>query len=219
VACSARKPSFPGIEPDDTIGTASPQGVSPSTNEPMPRYSYPHTIDNGAGERITFLRCIPLATGDRLEGENVTQPGAGPPMHVHHRQDEVFTVLAGRLGYQKAGEPERFAGPGETVAFRAGEPHRFWNAGSDALLSTAYVEPADNVEYLLTQLFESASRNGGTRPDPFDAAFLLTRYRDEFEVLEIPRPVQRALFPFLVTVGKLLGKYRRFADAPRPVGR
>ncbi len=185
----------------------------------MPRYSYPHTIDNGAGERITYLRRVALAGGDRLEGENVTQPGAGPPMHVHYLQDEVFTVRVGGLGYQRAGEPERFAGPGETVAFRAGEPHRFWNAGTGELLSTAYVEPADNAEYLLTQLFESARRRGGTRPDPFDAAFLLTRYRHEFAITAIPQPLQRALFPLLVAIGRLLGRYRRFADAPEPVRR
>jgi len=189
------------------------------TGEPMPRYAYPHTIDNGAGERITFLRRVTLATGDRLEGENVTQPGAGPLMHVHYLQDEVFTVQAGRLGYQRAGEPERFAGPGETVAFRAGEAHRFWNAGTSELLSTAYVEPAGNAEYLLTELFESVRRRGGTRPDTFVAAFLLTRYRDEFAVSAIPRPVQRALFPILIGIGRLLGKYRRFADAPEPVRR
>lgn len=111
-----------------------------------------------------------------------------------------------------AGAPARWP-----VAFGAGEPHRFWNAGDDDLLATAYVEPAHNAEYLLTQLFESAGRNGGTRPDPFDAAFLLTRYRNESAVTEIPRPVQRLLLPLPVAIGKLLGKYGRFADAPEPM--
>ena len=30
-----------------------------------PRHSYPHTIDNGAGERITFLRRVPGAADRR----------------------------------------------------------------------------------------------------------------------------------------------------------
>jgi hypothetical protein len=50
------------------------------------RYSYPHTIENGAGERITFLRIVVSPTGDRLEVENVVTPGSGPPMHIHHHQ-------------------------------------------------------------------------------------------------------------------------------------
>ena len=185
----------------------------------MGRDTYPHTIENGAGERITFIRRVPGSTGDRLEGENVVKPGAGPPMHVHHHQEEVFTVERGRIGYQRLGEPERFAGPGETVAFAPGEPHRFWNAGDGELRCTGHIEPADNVEYVLTAIFESAKRTGRGRPDVFDAAFLMTRYRSEYAMLEIPRMVQRYLFPVLVAVGALLGRYRKYADAPPPVRR
>ena len=185
----------------------------------MGRYSYPHTIDNGAGERITFVRRVAGAGGDRLEGENVVKPGAGPPMHVHHYQEEVFTVQEGRLGYQRLGESERFAGPGETVAFRPGEAHRFWNAGQGDLRCTGHVEPADNIEYLLTEIFASARRRGGARPDLFDVAFLARRYRSEYVMVAIPAAVQRFVFPVLVVLGRLLGKYGRYRDAPEPVHR
>jgi quercetin dioxygenase-like cupin family protein len=182
-------------------------------------YTYPHTIENGGGERLVFLRKVRGQHGDRLEGENVVSPGAGPPMHVHFLQEEGFTVTDGRLGYQIAGRPEAFAGPGESVVFKAGQPHRFWNAGNSDLLCTAYVEPADNVEYLLTELFASAKRGGGAGPDRFEAAFLMRRYRSEFRMLEIPPAVERFVFPMLVAVGTVLGKYRKYADAPEPVRR
>jgi len=185
----------------------------------MGRYTYPHIIENGAGERLIFLRRVAGTRGERVEGESLVTPGAGPPMHVHYCQEEVFTVQQGRLGYQRPGEPPQFAGPGETVAFKAGEPHRFWNAGKDDLRCTAYLEPADNAEYLLTEIFESTRRNGGTRPDPFDAAFLMTRYRSEFAMVDVPAIVQRVVFPLLVTLGRLLGRYRKYADAPEPVHR
>jgi mannose-6-phosphate isomerase-like protein (cupin superfamily) len=185
----------------------------------MGRYTYPHTIDNGAGERITFVRRVPGAAGDRLEGENVVKRGAGPPMHVHHRQAEVFTVQKGRIGYQRLGEPTKFAGPGETVVFKAGEAHKFWNAGEDDLHCRGYVEPADNVEYLLTEVFESAKRHGRGQPDLFDIAFLGSRYRSEYTMVEIPAAVQRLMFPVLIAVGRLIGKYARYADAPEPVHR
>jgi quercetin dioxygenase-like cupin family protein len=185
----------------------------------MSRYPYPHTIENGAGERLTFLRRVRGRTGDRVEGENVVAPGAGPPMHVHHYQEEALTVQQGRLGYQRLGEPERFAGPGETVVFAAGEAHRFWNAGDEDLRCAAYIEPADNVEYFLTEIFASTKRQGGTRPGLLDAAFLTRRYRSEFAMLEIPAAVQRFIFPVQVAVGRLLGRYARFADAPEPVRR
>jgi hypothetical protein len=60
-------------------------------------------------------------------------------------------------------------------------------------------------------------RSGGHRPDPFEAAFLARRYRSEFGMAEIPAPVQRFVFPVLVAVGRLLGKYKKYADAPQPV--
>ena len=70
----------------------------------MSRYSYPHTIDDGAGERLTFLRRVAGQGGDRLEVQNVVAPGAGPIMHVHHYQTEGLTVQQGRIGYQRLGE-------------------------------------------------------------------------------------------------------------------
>ena len=185
----------------------------------MSRYTYPHTIENGAGGRLTFLRRTPGADGDRLEVENVVTPGAGPPMHVHHYLTEALTVQQGRIGYQRPGEAPQFAGPGQTVAFARGEPHRFWNAGEDDLRCTGYIEPADNVEYFLTELFASTKRSGGARPDPFEAEFLIQRYRSEFALVDIPRAVQRFVIPMQVAVGRLLGRYKRYADAPEPVHR
>lgn len=185
----------------------------------MPRHSYPHTIDNGAGERLTFLRRVPGPNGERVEVENVVAPNAGPPMHVHHLQSEVLTVVEGRIGYERPGSAPQFAGPGETVAFHAGDAHRFWNAGEGALRCTGYIEPADNIEFFLGEIFASAKRSGGHRPDPFDAVFLTRRYRSEFALLDVPAPVQRFVFPVVAVVGRLLGKYARYADAPAPVRR
>jgi quercetin dioxygenase-like cupin family protein len=183
----------------------------------MTRYTYPHVIENGGGERLVFQRRVRSATGDRLEGENFVQPGAGPPMHVHHLQEEALTVVSGRIGYQRPGQPAQFAGPGEQVVFKAGDAHKFWNAGTEVLHCTAYIDPPDNIEFFLGALFASTARNGGARPGLFDVAFLLTRYRSEFGMLAIPAIVQRLVFPVVVAIGGALGKYRRFADAPAPV--
>lgn len=185
----------------------------------MSAYTYPHTIENGAGERLTFLRRVPGTTGDRLEVENVVGPGAGPVMHVHHHQEEALTVVQGRIGYQRPGEQARLAGSGETVVFRAGEAHKFWNAGEEDLRGRGYIEPADNIEYFLGAIFESQKQSGGSRPNLLDAAFLARRYRDEFGLLEIPAPVQRLVFPVLVAIGALLGRYGKYADAPAPIRR
>jgi hypothetical protein len=49
-------------------------------------YTYPHTIENSAGEQITFVRCVRDSAGDRLEVENLVKPDSGPPMHIHNYQ-------------------------------------------------------------------------------------------------------------------------------------
>ncbi len=53
----------------------------------MSTYTYPHTIENGAGERFTFVRRVQDPAGDRLEVENLVKPGSEPPMHVHNHQE------------------------------------------------------------------------------------------------------------------------------------
>ena len=52
-----------------------------------------------------------------------------------------------------------------------------------------------------------AAGERGNRPDPFDAAFLTRWYRSEFHMTEILVVVQRFVFPVLVLVGRVLGKY------------
>ncbi|WP_309671865.1 hypothetical protein [Gemmatimonas sp.] len=102
--------------------------------------------------------------------------------------------------------------------YRAGDAHRFWNAGDDELVCSGYIDPADNIEYFLGEIFASSRRSGGHMPSVFDAAYLTRRYRSEFTMLAVPTPVQRLVFPVLVAIGTLLGRYARYADAPEPIG-
>jgi quercetin dioxygenase-like cupin family protein len=178
--------------------------------------NHPRTIDDGTGARMTFLGVTHDEQGERLDVTSSVDPGAGPPMHVHHLQSESVTVRRGRIGISVEGEPERFAGPGESVTFEAGVPHRFWNAGDDELVLDGEVRPPHNMEYFLTQIYASTAAHGG-RPGAFDGAFLLTRYRSEFAMTAIPAPVRRIVFPLQVLLGRMLGRYAHFADAPAPV--
>jgi len=178
--------------------------------------SYPYTIDNGAGEQLTFLGLTRAATGHRIEVDGTARPGAGPPMHVHYLQEERVLVVTGRAGYQVPGEPERFAGPGEVVVWPAGTPHRWWNAGDSELRMTGWCAPPGNVEFYLTALFASMKENGG-RPGLFDAAFLTTRYQTEFEMLELPTVARRLVIPLVYALGLALGKYAKYKDAPPPI--
>jgi hypothetical protein len=60
-------------------------------------------------------------------------------------------------------------------------------------------------------------RNGGGRPDLFDAAYLAVRYRSEFEMLAVPPFVRRVIIPIVYALGRALGKYGKFTEAPPPI--
>jgi mannose-6-phosphate isomerase-like protein (cupin superfamily) len=55
-------------------------------------------------------------------------PGAGPPMHVHHGEHEVFRILAGEFRFWCAGEVLEL-GEGDTVLVPRGAHHSFRNVG------------------------------------------------------------------------------------------
>jgi hypothetical protein len=62
----------------------------------------------------------------------------------------------------------------------------------------------------------------GVMATPAHALFFVAAVpcqRGRLDMLEIPLVVRRVGFPILVAIGRLLGKYRRFADAPPAVTR
>ena len=178
---------------------------------------FPVTISNVHGEVLRFLRITQTERGDIIEVENEVQPNAGPPMHIHWRQDESLTVTQGKIGYLIQGGQEQFAGVGETVTFKAGVAHKFWNAGTDVLKCKGWINPPDNIIYFLSEIYKSTNENGG-RPGMFDAAYLLNRYKSEFAMTEIPGFVQKTIFPVVLFLGKMTGKHKKFRNAPQPAG-
>ena len=60
--------------------------------------------------------------------ENVPA-AAGPPMHVHHREEEMFRILSGQFRFWCAGEA-RDLSDGDTVLIPRGAHHTFKNIGA-----------------------------------------------------------------------------------------
>ncbi|MGV3599997.1 MAG: cupin domain-containing protein [Dyadobacter fermentans] len=175
---------------------------------------YPVTIDNGHGERLTFLGRETRDGVEYIQVENQVSPGAGPPMHVHHQQHESLHVVEGKMGIEILGEQPYFLHNGESATFEAGSAHRFWNAGDSVLHCKGEIWPPHNIEYFLGEIYRSSREHSNGRPGAFDAAFLLSKYRTEFDMLDIPVFVKRLIFPVIVWFGKIQGKEKRFQNAP-----
>jgi quercetin dioxygenase-like cupin family protein len=60
--------------------------------------------------------------------ELVLPPGAGAPLHVHQREDEVFYVIDGAVEIQHGGQTYT-AEAGAVIVLPKGQPHAFRNPG------------------------------------------------------------------------------------------
>ena len=178
---------------------------------------YPHKIQNCIGETLIFKELVAEPDGERLLVENYVVPGKGPVMHTHWLQDESLTVVKGRLGYEIQGQPANYVGEGETVVFTKGIPHRFWNDGEDVLHCKGWIKPANTIVFFLSSIYAAQNKSGTERPEKFDAAYLMTRYSSEYDLPGIPAFVKKTIIPITYRVGKLLGKYSHFKNAPKPI--
>ena len=181
------------------------------------KFTLPHTIESGQGEKIIFKEIIKEPDGDKVIIEGYCKPNAGPAMHVHYKQDEAITVGKGKMGCQIFGQEPVYYSPGQTATFLRNTPHRFWNAGEDELVVNSWVKPANSIIFFLTTLYEAQTKSGTKRPEAFDGAYLLVRYKHEYGLPELPKFVQNIIMPITYNLGKLLGKYKRFSDAPKPL--
>lgn len=168
---------------------------------------------NKNGETLIITRSSMETNGQITEFEGTEEPGLGPPMHVHFKQEEKVKVLKGKMRI-KTLTREFSLTEGEEYVFTPGEAHRFWNESHETMHYAGHVSPSNNYEYFIKHIYQSANEADDNKPGAFDAAFLLTKYKSEMDMLVIPKPVKLLVFPILLIVGKLTGRFKKFSDAP-----
>lgn len=101
-------------------------------------------------------------------------PGGGAPQHVHHREDEVITVVEGTLTVTSADGKDHAAQAGSVVRLPKGARHAFRNA-TDApvrVLITTIPGGLDNYFAALGALGKDATQD--------DVAAINRQYEIEF---------------------------------------
>jgi mannose-6-phosphate isomerase-like protein (cupin superfamily) len=97
----------------------------------------PRVLAPGEGVTYDFLGhtfCDKVTTAEGCQfcvQEIVQRAGGEPPLHVHHREDEAFYVLAGRMTFHLGGR-DVDVGPGSFVLAPRGVPHTFTVEGDEA---------------------------------------------------------------------------------------
>lgn len=181
------------------------------------KFTLPHTIESGLGEKMIFKEIIKEPDGDKVIIEGHCKPKAGPAMHVHFKQDEALTVVKGKMSYQILGQEPVYCSVGQTATFLRNVPHRFWNAGEDELVISSWVKPVNSIIFFLTALYAAQKKSGSGRPEIFDASYLMTKYKHEYDLPELPSFVKKVIMPTTCLIGRLLGKYKKFNGAPEPL--
>lgn len=171
---------------------------------------------NKNGETLIITKSAAETGGAVTEFEGFEDPGIGPPMHVHFKQEEKVKILSGNMRI-KTLTKEFSLTEGQEYIFAAGEAHQFWNEGEQTLHYCGHVKPSNNYEYFIKHIYQSSNEANDDKPGVFDAAFLLTKYKSEMDMLVIPKPVKLIVFPILLAIGRLTGKFKKFADAPAAI--
>ncbi len=112
--------------------------------------------DQLQGEKIHVLLSAQETGGVLAVFIDEVPPNGGPPLHIHHHEDETFYILEGELIIQVNGK--QFTAPAGCTAFLPrGVPHTFTNLGPEPARALVMLTPGGlerffaEVEPLVTQ--------------------------------------------------------------------
>ena len=106
--------------------------------------------------------------------EDITPPGGGAPLHIHHREDEMFYVLEGEFEF-RCGDRMFNAAKGALVSLPREIPHSLKNTGN-ALGKTLLVLIPGGTE----KAFEEISMLPSGPPDLEKINAITMKYGVEF---------------------------------------
>jgi len=132
---------------------------------------------------------------------------SGPPVHVHFQEREEGFVKAGTLG-AVVGREKIVVPTGGKAVFQPGTPHAWWNQGDDLLEFSGRVIPGVDLDRYLQAVFAVLNAGAAGKPPIFYIAHVLWRHRHTQALMVPPPAVQRIIFPLVILLGRILGKYR-----------
>jgi quercetin dioxygenase-like cupin family protein len=126
----------------------------------------PHLVNSGQdllgethslGFSTILFKVLPRETSNNLfviEHQHLLK--GGPPVHLHHSQEEWYYVIQGRILFQ-VGDERKVLGPGDSLLGPRGVPHAFVGQGDAPAHMVIAFSPAGKMEAFFR---EAAVPNG-----------------------------------------------------------
>jgi len=138
------------------------------------------SVENPVGGITTFKVTADTSGGAMTALEALVAPGQGPPLHVHHGQDELMSMLEGRFAV-KLGDELLDAPAGSFVFVPRGTPHTWQGVGDrPSRLFAALVPAAVAFEQFFVRYADLPEHERGT------AAF--ARLSAEMQAMDVVGP-------------------------------
>lgn len=137
--------------------------------------------------------------------------------HVHPTQVERHEVLEGKMGVNVDGR-ELFLGPGESVVFEKGVPHKFWNADKSVVIHfVTEFRPAFDTEVFI-ETYIALARAGKFRNDGFPRRLqffvMLHEHPIAGYIARVPIWIQKVVIAAGAFLGRIRGHVGTYAYRP-----
>ena len=141
------------------------------------------------GEWITYTAIAAGNDGQLVRFSWRSVPGGVITEHIHPRQEERFTILAGEAHFTLGGE-QRIARAGETIVVPAGVPHSEGNPGLDEIEGIVELRPALHAkefhEALAGLVADGKTTPRGAPKNPLQLGATFWYFRHESRVTSPP---------------------------------
>ena len=128
------------------------------------------------GGRLDIFLTGAQTNGWLTGGLYTSPPDNGPPVHIHHHEDELLIVIEGRFSFF-ADDVWTEGGPGTTVFLPRGKPHAFRNIGDTLGKLYVFANPS-GLESFFQQCDEPFHRADG--PDMETITGIAAKHGIEF---------------------------------------
>nr|MDT0662558.1 cupin domain-containing protein [Micromonospora sp. DSM 115978] len=142
-----------------------------------------------SGDRYTIKAAAGDTGGSFGVMEAIVPPQSGPPMHIHHKEDEAFYIVDGRFEIADH-ERELVADAGSFIWLPRGGPHRFRNISDKHAKMLLFFLPGGFEQFFVDCGTPADGGSAAPSPEQFavDVERSMRLAADQYGIEAVPAP-------------------------------